>query len=150
MGKKESNTHNQDMHLLRIPEQLYEQMRVHVTEEYPIEACGILGGTKVGQTILANTLFPMKNILNSQVRFRMDPFQQFQVFNNIETSNLELIAIYHSHPTGLATPSMIDIEEAFYPDAAFLIWSFQTKGWKLLGFRIRDGEYREILIELTR
>ena len=119
-------------------------------KEFPLEACGVLGGTTDGHTPLALTLYPMKNILSSQVRFRMDPLQQFQVFKKIDASKMEMVGIYHSHPTGPDTPSIIDIKEAYYPNALYLIWSFKTGEWRLFVYKIRDGDYQEIIFELTK
>jgi proteasome lid subunit RPN8/RPN11 len=111
----------------------------------PVEACGILAGTE--GTVKA--VFPLKNELKSPVRFKMAPEEQLSTFNNIEDRGWELLAIYHSHPQGPATPSRTDIVEAYYPDAIYLIWSRRGDEWSCRGFRIIKGSYYEIPIQIT-
>ncbi len=41
----------------------------------------------------------------------------------IRAAGLELLGIYHSHPTGENKPSARDIERAYYPEAAYFIVS---------------------------
>jgi proteasome lid subunit RPN8/RPN11 len=61
----------------------------------------------------------------------------------------DLLAIYHSHPASPAAPSSIDIAEAGYPDAIYLIISLNTKGvLEMRGFRIREGGIREVALEI--
>jgi len=61
----------------------------------------------------------------------------------------ELFAIYHSHPSSPATPSIIDLEEAGYPEALYLIISLNTKGvLEVRGFRLNGHDAKEVPLEL--
>ncbi len=110
----------------------WEKMQCHVNSVYPEEACGLLAGRD--NKVLA--VIPVKNMLNSPTRFRMDPRDQLTEFINIEKNNWELLGIYHSHPQGNAYPSETDIAEAYYPDIAYLVWALSDHGWICQAFHI--------------
>ncbi|MFQ5921303.1 MAG: Mov34/MPN/PAD-1 family protein [Anaerolineales bacterium] len=123
------------------PEQL-QQMLEHVAQDTPVEACGLLGGSRsrVEQVV------PIKNATGSPVRFRMDPAEQIQALFGFEERGLELIAIYHSHPAGPPGPSKVDLSEAAYPETVQLIW-FQEEGdWICRAYRYEDGGAVEVAL----
>lgn len=123
----------------------WENMQDHVSQIYPVEACGLLAGvnTKVF------SVFPVTNILNSQTRYRMDAQEQLEVFLYIEKRNWNLLGIYHSHPEGPPYPSRTDIDEAYYPGVAQLIWVFDDQIWTCRAFHIFEGKVSpiELIIE---
>jgi len=120
----------------------------------PVEACGLIAG-RASQAV---HVIPVTNVLQSRVRFRMDPLEQLNAFNQIEERGLELLAIYHSHPDGPATPSVTDVTEAAYPGVVHLIWSKSgerldealgeplTELWNCRGFLIAGGRVSEVPI----
>jgi proteasome lid subunit RPN8/RPN11 len=124
---------------MRIQANLREQMLAWVQTCLPEEACGLLGG-RDGEAVL---LVAVENELHSPVRFRMRPEEQLSGLRQMEAQGLDLLAIFHSHPTGPAVPSARDIAEAFYPEALMLIWSPGANGWSLRGFWIEAGCARE-------
>lgn len=125
---------------LELAVELVEQMRRHVIESAPFEACGLVAG----QAGCAQAVYPITNELHSPVRFRMDPREQLAAFEQIEEHGWELLAIYHSHPDGPSAPSQTDVAEAYYPEALQLIWRRQTEGWRLRAFTIQQDQVREI------
>lgn len=118
-------------------------MQSDVLSRLPEEACGLLGGT--GESV--EIVIPITNHLHSPEKFRMEPTEQLKAFQLLESRDLELVGIYHSHPHGPDSLSSTDILEAYYPDVVHLIWSNSTKGWRCRGFRIFDREVREVRIE---
>jgi proteasome lid subunit RPN8/RPN11 len=63
----------------------------------------------------------------------------------IRADELELLGIYHSHPTGENQPSARDVERAYYPDAAYFILSPSTNVTKAVrAFSIREGQVTEL------
>jgi [CysO sulfur-carrier protein]-S-L-cysteine hydrolase len=138
-----NGTTPQDTGLLRLAAENYEEMKADAAARAPLEACGLVAGAG-GQTL---KVFPVRNVLQSQVRFRMDPQEQWQVFKEIEERTWELLAIYHSHPSGPEGISAIDIAESYYPDVVHIVW-FPAKGeWRCRGYRIHSGHATEIQIE---
>ncbi|MGB9699927.1 MAG: M67 family metallopeptidase [Thermodesulfobacteriota bacterium] len=104
---------------INIPKVFLEKMITHAFQEYPLECCGILAG----KNCKVWKIFPMKNMERSSSSYFMDPEEQYQVFKEIEQEELELLAIYHSHPHSPAYPSPKDIELAFYPETSMIIIS---------------------------
>ena len=88
----------------------------------------------------AERFIPMKNVAASSSDYEMDPAELIHVLRDLRNSGEQLIAIYHSHPQGPATPSTKDIERAYYPEAAHLIVSCEDlKRPRVEAFRIIDG-----------
>ena len=122
----------------------WRSMLDDVQRRYPEEACGLLGGRANRVCIVA----PVVNILKSSSRYRMDPQEQLGVFQQFDLQGMDVIGIYHSHPTGPSHPSRTDIEEAYYPEASYLIWSEMRGNWGCRAFRILSGAYSEMEIRL--
>ncbi len=131
---------------LWIPRVHYSEMLAHLGNEFPFEGCGLLAG-KNGRVL---RLFAIGNILKSPIAYEMDPQQQLDAMLKMEESGCELLAIYHSHPGGPGTPSTTDILKAYYPEAAHVIVSYQTrKHPKVRAFTIVHNQVEEIPIEIV-
>jgi proteasome lid subunit RPN8/RPN11 len=117
-----------------------EQLIEHARKKYPKEACGLLVGRDS-----ADRFIPMENTLASAIAFEMDPAELISTLRDLRHGGEALIAIYHSHPSGPARPSKIDIDRAYYPEAAHLIVSLaDPERPQAAAFRIVDGEVLEI------
>jgi len=122
----------------------FQQMLQHVRTCLPEEACGLIGGFQNR----ASLIFPVENEFHSPSRFRMKAEEQLSVFLTLEENELDLIGIYHSHPTGPAFPSQTDQSEFAYPGTAYLIWSLLNADWKVHGYRMNDGQFFEISLKV--
>ena len=120
-------------------------MREHVAKVEPMEACGLLGGSRSR----VEEVVPIRNVADSQVRFRMDPAEQIHALFGFEERGLELVSIYHSHPAGPPGPSHIDISEAAYPEAVQLIWFLEEEGWICRAYRYEDRGAVELSIDVV-
>jgi proteasome lid subunit RPN8/RPN11 len=114
----------------------YQAMLSHVLDCLPEEGCGLVGGVWETEGVVAREVLPVENALHSPVRFRMTPEDQLKAFYWLEENELELVAIYHSHPTGPQHPSPTDLAEFAYPGTLVLIWSPGHAGWHLRGYRM--------------
>jgi proteasome lid subunit RPN8/RPN11 len=121
-----------------------EKMRADAAARFPQEACGLVAGVERR----ALEVFAISNVLNSPLRFRMDPQEQWQVFKEIDERSWELLAIYHSHPSGPAGLSAIDIAEAYYPDVVHIVWFKDAGEWLYRAFTLQSGLPSEIRLEL--
>lgn len=122
----------------------WQTMRHHVAEQAPLEACGLLAGKKDS----VETVLKVRNAAQSQVRFRMDPQEQYNALMWIEDNDLDLVGIYHSHPSGPETVSATDIAEAAY-DAVHVIWSCTGQTWSARSFWIEAGQVTEVNIQIV-
>jgi proteasome lid subunit RPN8/RPN11 len=116
----------------------------HVEAQAPLEACGLLAGknSQVTKVIL------VRNQAQSAVRFVMDPYEQLEAFEWIDSHDLDLLGIFHSHPAGPETPSATDIVEAAY-EVVHIICSRPHGQWQVRGFWIDHGQVHEIALLIT-
>ncbi|MBI5870495.1 MAG: M67 family metallopeptidase [Actinobacteria bacterium] len=112
----------------------------------PEEACGILAGDSEGNV---QRVFCMENAAHSSTFYTMDSSEQFRVFDELRNDDLELVAIFHSHPHSPAFPSMQDLELAFYPESVYLIVSLMDDVPECHAFTLADGQATEVGITLV-
>lgn len=105
--------------MIRIPQAIHDDLIAHAREGFPLEVCGILGGT--GDTVSA--IYRMTNTDASNEHFMMEPKEQFAVIKDLRAKGLAMLAIYHSHPETPARPSEEDIRLALTPDVSYVIIS---------------------------
>ncbi len=123
----------------------YLAMSQHVACEAPLEACGLVAGA----ARQSQGVYPVPNVLRSPVRFRMAPEDQWRAMKTIMEQGLDILAIYHSHPTGPPWPSAIDTQEMAYPDSAYLIWAPIGQTWICRAYRWISQGFVEIPLRLT-
>jgi proteasome lid subunit RPN8/RPN11 len=105
--------------MLQIPKNIHDDLIAHAREGFPLEVCGILGGT--GESVSA--IYPTTNTDASNEHFMMDPREQFAVVKDLRAKGLAMLAIYHSHPESPARPSQEDIKLALTPGVSYIIIS---------------------------
>lgn len=123
--------------MLKIKREIYEKMLSHCKESLPFEACGILAGSEI-----VTEIYEIKNIDPSSFSYFMDPIEQLRAMKDIRKKNIEMVAIYHSHPFGNAYPSEKDINLAFY-DVIYVIVSLNPE-IKVKSFKIKERVCDEI------
>ena len=116
-------------------------MIAHVDSNLPLEACGLLAGS--GSRV--ESVLMVKNQAQSPVRYVMDPIEQLNAFEWIDSHGLDILGIFHSHPTGPETVSPTDIAESAY-EVVHVILSHADGTWRARGFRIEDNTYREVTL----
>jgi proteasome lid subunit RPN8/RPN11 len=122
----------------------WQEMLEHVDGQAPLEACGLLAGRngEVEKVLL------VPNQAQSPVRFVMEPYEQLEAFNWIDSHELELLGIFHSHPAGPETVSVTDIEEAAY-EVVYMIWSRNQGNWQARGFWIENGSVSDVTLQIS-
>jgi proteasome lid subunit RPN8/RPN11 len=121
--------------MLTIPEEIHAALIDHALREFPLEACGMLGGA--GGRVSAH--YPMTNTDQSNEHFTIAPKEQFAVVRALRGKGLEMLAIYHSHPETPARPSVEDIRLALTPDVSHVIVSLAGEMPEVKSFRIEGG-----------
>ena len=131
------------MNSLTLTNEQLQKMITHVDNHAPLEACGLLAGR--GSTV--ESVIVVQNQAQSPVRYVMDPIEQLHAFEWIESNGLDLIGIFHSHPTGPETVSPTDIAEAAYA-VVYVILANVDGVWRARGFWIEHGDFREVTLQI--
>lgn len=127
--------------MIYITKDLLNQIVEHSKKEFPNEACGILAG----KNNIVTKVYKMRNTSEAPATcYFMDPREQFQVFKEMRSSGIEMLAIYHSHASIPAYPSQRDVEMAYYPEASQVIISLADfNNPDVRSFRIVEGKITE-------
>jgi proteasome lid subunit RPN8/RPN11 len=110
------------------------QMEVDVSAKTPEEACGIVAGERNHSRLI----IPVTNILHDAYRFRMDPEEQLKAFLLVEDKGWDILAIYHSHPYGINSPSVTDYNELTFPGIIYIIWYRDANKWQCRGYLMQS------------
>src|SRR6185369_1456101 len=121
--------------MLTVPQTIIDSMVAHAQRDFPLEACGILGGA--GGVITEQ--YPMANIDQSNEHFTLEPKEQFAVIKDLRAKGIEMLAIYHSHPETPARPSEEDIRLALTPNVSYVIVSLAGVIPDVKSYRIESG-----------
>jgi proteasome lid subunit RPN8/RPN11 len=135
---------------LDIPDSLVEGMIEHGRHELPNECCGLLAGCIVESAGIVATRFAIGNDAVSPKNYSSNARDMFEAFRSIRARGLELLAIYHSHPTSEAAPSLRDIELNTYGESVVhVIVSLAgpepvVRAWCLMEAGFREVEWRRV------
>ena len=132
--------------MLCLPRRIVNQLLDHARAGAGQEICGLISAYDG----LVRRAIPVANVApRPEHRYAMDPAGQIAALRAMREADEDLLAIYHSHPASPAAPSTIDIAEAGYPEAIYLIISLNTKGvLEMRGFRIRGEAVGEVVLEI--
>jgi len=120
-----------------LPRNIINDLMSHAQEAPENEICGL-----IGQSATGFHSYRIENIASdTRFLYTMEPHAQIDAMRTMRENDEELVAIYHSHPSSPAYPSVTDLEEATYPDVVYLIISLNTKGvLEMSGFQLKDHE----------
>lgn len=124
------------MEVLYLRQSQWIEIQEHLDRCLPFEGCGLLGGQ--GQEVHA--VRPIMNRLDSPNRYWMEPRDLVEAFYEFEAHGLDLVGIYHSHPDGSNTPSLLDREQAQYPGVPHLICSRFGGIWHVGAFMLESSQ----------
>jgi proteasome lid subunit RPN8/RPN11 len=134
---------------LHIPRALYEEMVAQARAELPNECCGLLaglfeeaspGGERIGRVVRR---YPLVNAAANPKLFESEPYSMFVAVRDMRKHNLEVLAVYHSHPTSAPLPSKTDLERNYSPDVVNLIISLHGAEPVMRGWWLTDRDSRE-------
>lgn len=137
---------------LVLPKDVYSVMVAQALRERPHECCGLLagvretavdGGTPLGRVVRA---YPLVNAAASPVEYLSDARSMFEAVRDMDRHGLEVLAVYHSHPTSPPVPSRKDLERNYDEGVVNLIVSLTTdpptaRGWWLTAESYREAEW---------
>jgi proteasome lid subunit RPN8/RPN11 len=114
----------------------------------PNECCGLLAGCISGGVGRATELWPIGNDLASPTRYQTNANDLLAAFRRLRDLDLELLAVYHSHPSSEPVPSRHDVMENTYGETVVhLIVGLAGAEPEIRGWWIAESGCREV--ELT-
>ncbi len=130
---------------LVIPDLLLEEVIEHARREQPLECCGLLAGHIVDGIGTVTTRFELGNDATSATEYQSNARDMLFAFRTMRERGLELLAIYHSHPTSDPVPSRHDIERNTYGEtAAHVIVGLATTPPVVKAWWLTETDYREV------
>jgi proteasome lid subunit RPN8/RPN11 len=116
--------------MLRISQALLGRTLAHLQAQAPHEGVGLWAGHQ--NRVSAVIDLPNIHIL-PMVAYQAEPNALLRAVQQIEARGLEVLAIYHSHPVGLARPSETDKSQAYWrvPYVIFALQSGEVKAYRL-------------------
>lgn len=130
--------------MITLPLAEYEKMLSHARAEAPVEACGLIGGTKEenGDKHIAH-VYILTNTDHAEEHFTLDPREQLAAIKDMRANGWVPLGNWHSHPASPSRPSQEDKRLAFDSSASYLILSLQEPENPVLNsFRI-EGDNAE-------
>jgi proteasome lid subunit RPN8/RPN11 len=123
--------------------------------ELPNECCGVLAGRLVPDSqggppqgeIMA--CFPLVNAAASPCAYESDPRSMFAAVRSMRERGLEILAVYHSHPSAAPLPSRTDLARNFSPEVVNLIIGLSSRDPEIRGWWLTDTDYREAVWEVV-
>lgn len=113
--------------MIRIREKEFAAILEHCRAEFPLEACGLLGGKKDRGNYDIEKVCFLTNGEKSRDRFSMIPKEQFQAVKDMRREGYLLLGNFHSHPKTAPWPSQEDKRLAYDTSFIYVIVSLKEK-----------------------
>ena len=130
--------------MLRLDYDAYLTMVAHAIDGVPDEACGLLAAPANGDTGNIHAVYKCRNAAASARVYEIHPLDHLHADRDADSRGLQISGVYHSHTHTEAYPSPTDIREAHYPDAVFVIVSFEDRDHPYSkGYLIHKQDWRD-------
>src|SRR5262249_46231831 len=126
-----------------VPRQLVDAMVAHALAERPNECCGVLAGVTDEGIVRAVTHYPLVNALASPTEYESHPRSMFHAVRDMRAASLDIVAVYHSHPTSPAVPSKKDLARNYSEDVVNFIVSLLTSPPTIRAWWLTDTQFHE-------
>ena len=118
-------------------------MLAQAAAELPNECCGLLAGLLEQPAARVTRRYPLVNAAASPKEYTSDPRSMFEAVRDMHRHGLEILAIYHSHPTSEPVPSRTDLERNYSADVMSLIISLASSEPTVRAWWLRDDGFTE-------
>src|SRR5262249_36151743 len=102
-----------------MPRAIHDAMIAQAVAELPNECCGLLAALPVqpGQEVVCvERHYPLINVAASPVEYLADAQSMFAAVRDMRRRGLDVVGVYHSHPTSEPAPSRKDLERNYSED----------------------------------
>lgn len=127
---------------LNVPAALWDEMIQHARAERPYECCGLLAGTVADGVGKVERLYRLENAAASPVEYESEPRSMLAAMRDMIARGLDVVAVYHSHPTSRPVPSRKDLERNYSEDVVNLIVSLTTDPPEVAAWWLTATAYR--------
>jgi proteasome lid subunit RPN8/RPN11 len=132
-------------HRLLLPAEMLSELIAHARDTLPNECCGLAAGLIRDEVAIATVRFAIRNDAASPREYFSNPRDMLAAHRSMREQGLELLAIYHSHPTTTPVPSARDLEQnAYGNDVLHLIVSLASVQPALRVWRLGEDDYEEV------
>jgi proteasome lid subunit RPN8/RPN11 len=130
--------------VLRVEKRILDTMVASALDGYPLEACGLLGGSLDGQgTAIVTACYPVQNVAGSARLYEVEPRGLLRADRAATAAGGQLIGVYHSHTHTEGRPSPTDVTQAPDPDWHYVLISLRDTDPSVRSWWIRDGKITE-------
>lgn len=130
---------------LELPESLRQEIEAWAIAGFPLEVCGVLIGRPGSGTVVVRRVVLARNLNRERAedRYQLAPDDFLAADAQARGSGLEIVGIWHTHPSAPPKPSLTDLEAA-WEGYSYLIVSVEEGaivGWR--SWRLEDGRFVE-------
>ena len=133
---------------LVLPLTLHDEMIAQALREAPNECCGLFAGVVRDGTAHVERIYPLLNAAASPVLYESDPRSMLDAYRDMTARGLDVVAVYHSHPTSAPVPSKTDLERNYSEEVVNLIVSLAVDPPLVRGWWLTATGYREAVWEV--
>ncbi len=110
---------------MEIPSRVLHLIEQEAKAAFPKESCGLLIAKK-GENLILDAI-PAPNLSEGPDQFLIDPEFHLKTQRELREKGLEIMGVYHSHPSGDSKPSKKDKKGQPTPGFYWLITAFNGK-----------------------
>ncbi len=134
---------------LLLPRQFANEIVQQAQAELPNECCGLLAGQIAASLGKVSRRYPLVNSAASPTEYLSEPKSMFAAVKAMRGEGLEILAIYHSHPSSAPIPSLTDLQRSYSSDVVNLIVSLRATAPELRGWWLQGEAFVEAAITLV-
>jgi len=123
-----------------------QQLKLHANNKNPNESCALLFGKVEDNSVKVNDLFLAENIDDSPINFTISNEELLKGYKIAEEKQLDVAAIFHSHPHSEAYPSRTDQKFMYTNPVVWIIYSNSSDEFKAY---VLESEIKEISIVIS-
>src|SRR5437667_7654715 len=79
----------------------------------------------------------------SPVKYQSDPRSLFEAVRDMRLRGIDILSVYHSHPSSPPVPSRTDLERNYYPGVVTVIISLQQSEPQVCAWWLSEKDFRE-------